>query len=552
MRIGTGCCVFGMFVVAMLLARPTAAAQAVPAAPHAAPTPPAGMVLSQTSVVQTTPVPIATGPVVVSSSLQVSGAGPYLWDLDLTTNLTHTFAADLDITIQSPAGTIVTLTTDNGAGHDDVFDGARWDDQANPAGAVPYTSNDGLVTDHAYQDLTTATPLVPEEALGAFRGENPNGQWTLTISDDFEGDGGALASWSLELFTLTAAPVETSLLATQDAPTAIPSGPAVASSSLGVSGAGSTLTALAVTTQLTHSFAADLDITLRSPAGTVVTLTSDNGTGRDDVFAGTLWSDDASPGGQVPYLFNAGLATDHPYVDQETASPLAPEEALSAFVGENPNGTWTLTISDDLAGNGGSLDAWQLQLTTGVAPCQQLICPPSVSVPAALDQCGAVVTFVATADAACGAVTCTPASGGLFPVGTTMSTCTTAVGGLSCSFTVTVNDTQPPSITCPADVTQPQLPGVPTLVVNYPAPTVNDNCPGASAACAPPSGSAFPVGTTNTTCTATDGATNTATCSFNVAVGPFRPDTPIPTLSLAGVILLALMVIALSRNAQRG
>ena len=36
----------------------------------------------------------------------------------------------------------------------------------------------------------TATPLVPEEALAAFNGENPNGTWTLTISDDNAGDGG--------------------------------------------------------------------------------------------------------------------------------------------------------------------------------------------------------------------------------------------------------------------------------------------------------------------------------------------------------------------------
>ena len=45
------------------------------------------------------------------------------------------------------AGTIVTLTTDNGAGNDNVFSGTVWDDDANPAGQVPYTTNNGLVTD---------------------------------------------------------------------------------------------------------------------------------------------------------------------------------------------------------------------------------------------------------------------------------------------------------------------------------------------------------------------------------------------------------------------
>ena len=47
------------------------------------------------------------------------------------------------------------------------------------------------------------TTLVPEESLAAFNGENPNGVWTLTISDDATGDGGNLSAWSLEVTTTT-------------------------------------------------------------------------------------------------------------------------------------------------------------------------------------------------------------------------------------------------------------------------------------------------------------------------------------------------------------
>ena len=76
---------------------------------------------------------IPTGPAVVTSTLVVSGAGTSLLDVDLTTFIPHTFAADLDITITSPAGTVVTLTTDNGAGNEDCVklrgDGF-WDDNA--------------------------------------------------------------------------------------------------------------------------------------------------------------------------------------------------------------------------------------------------------------------------------------------------------------------------------------------------------------------------------------------------------------------------------------
>jgi uncharacterized repeat protein (TIGR01451 family) len=329
------------------------------------PSTPTGCGPATATFTQSTPVAIPDGPAVVTSTVVVSGAGPYLFDLDLTTNITHSFAADLDVTLTSPAGTVVTLTTDNGAGNDNVFNGTLWDDDANPAGQVPYTTNNGLVTDHAYVNLTTATPLVPEEAMGAFIGEDPNGTWTITVSDDLAGDGGSLDSWSLGVTTFPNAPITTTgTTATQSTPVAIPTGPAVVTSTLVISGAGTSILDVDLTTALTHTFAADLDITLTSPAGTVVTLTTDNGAGNDNVFNGTVWDDDANPAGQVPYTTNNGLVTDHAYVNLTTATPLVPEEAMAAFIGEDPNGTWTITISDDLAGDGGSLDSWSLDIDT--------------------------------------------------------------------------------------------------------------------------------------------------------------------------------------------
>ncbi|MFL6215341.1 MAG: HYR domain-containing protein [Blastocatellia bacterium] len=94
-----------------------------------------------------------------------------------------------------------------------------------------------------------------------------------------------------------------------------------------------------------------------------------------------------------------------------------------------------------------------------------------------------------------------------------------AGGGPTCSFTVTVNDTQAPTITCPANVTAitPVVGGT-GVVVTYPPPTASDNCPGVTTQCTPPSGSVFGVGTTSVTCTATDTSGNTASCSFTVSV----------------------------------
>jgi hypothetical protein len=80
-----------------------------------------------------------------------------------------------------------------------------------------------------------------------------------------------------------------------------------------------------------------------------------------------------------------------------------------------------------------------------------------------------------------------------------------------------VFDTTPPTITCPADINQPVDLGKCTAAVTFLPPTISDDC-SVSAACTTPSGSAFPLGTTTDTCTATDQAGLTASCSFNVTV----------------------------------
>jgi subtilisin-like proprotein convertase family protein len=312
-----------------------------------------------------TPVP-TTDVGVVTSTINVTGMDPYIWDVNATTFLRHTFAADVDMTITSPAGTVVTLTSDNGAGNDDVFNGTVWDDQADPGSQVPYAGNPSIVTDHTYTNLVLASPLVPEEAMGAFIGEDPNGTWTITISDDLAGDNGTLDKWGLQITTLPQA-LRPEIMATSinNTPVAIPTGPAVVTSTIDMSfSPGTFICGGSVDTSITHTFAADLDITLMSPAGTVVTLTTDNGAGNDNVFNGTSWYDKANPGGQVPYTTNDGLVSDQAYVNLTAATPLVPEEALSAFNGQDPRGIWTLTVSDDLAGDGGSIDTWTLHIIT--------------------------------------------------------------------------------------------------------------------------------------------------------------------------------------------
>lgn len=505
------------------------------------PTPPAGCVATTTTTSGAPALAIPTGPAVVSTTLNVAGAGPFLWDLNLRTFITHTFPGDLDMTLQSPAGTVVTISSDNAGTNDDVFNGTIWDDSANPSGQVPYTSNNGLVTDHLYAISTLASPLAPEEALAAFFGEDPNGTWTITISDDAAGDGGALASWDLEVSTLPAAPTVLSSTTANNTPVAIPTGPGVVSSTLIVAGAGTSLVDVNLATAITHTFPGDLDITLQSPAGTIVTITTDNAGTNDDVFNGTVWDDSANPAGQVPYTSNNGMVTDHLYAISTLASPLTPEEALGAFIGEDPNGTWTITISDDAAGDGGSLDSWSLDIATATCGCS-IVCPANIIIGNDIDQCGAVVSYGAPGGT-CTNVTCAASSGSFFPVGSTRVTCSDPAASSSCSFNITVDDLQPPVLTCPADVSQTLPPGVPSGPVNFPDPTVADNCPGVGLpTCVPPSGSIFPGETTTpVSCTALDGSQNTGNCGFNVTLG--APSiVEVPTLSQWGFAAFSLLL----------
>ncbi len=78
-----------------------------------------------------------------------------------------------------------------------------------------------------------------------------------------------------------------------------------------------------------------------------------------------------------------------------------------------------------------------------------------------------------------------------------------------------------PTIGCPSNITTTVTPSSCTAVVNYPSITAVDSCDGVIAVVQTtglPSGSAFPIGTTTNTFTATDGSGNTSTCSFDVTV----------------------------------
>jgi len=151
-------------------------------------------------------------------------------------------------------------------------------------------------------------------------------------------------------------------------------------------------------------------------------------------------------------------------------------------------------------------------------------CSDDVSAISDLGKCGAVVEYPDPVLGDAGFVQCAPASGSLFGVGVTATDCVSVVGDgtqnsqrtASCSFDVTVDDVEPPSISCPAVVVPTdagQCSASPAIPVS-----AGDNCAAGTPAITPPGGSVFGLGTTSYSASVSDLSGNVKTCSSTVTV----------------------------------
>ena len=170
---------------------------------------------------------------------------------------------------------------------------------------------------------------------------------------------------------------------------------------------------------------------------------------------------------------------------------------------------------------------------------------PALTIPAdrtieATSPAGASVTFTATATDIVDLtrpVSCNPASGTVFPLGTTTVSCSatdkadnTATG----SFNVDVVDTTAPTLTVSADITA-EATSPNGAAVTFPAATATDAADtNPTVGCSPTIGDTFALGTTIVTCTAQDSANNVATESFTVdVVDTTAPDLTLPSDTFA-------------------
>ena len=379
-----------------------------------------GCPVGETQVSATNTTPVATiDNMTVTSTVMFTGNESVSRMVVYLGSLTHTFDADLDISLSGPRMITRDLSSDNGGAGDNYLRTFFDDSATTPIqlGTAPFSGR-----------------FKPEQVLsggGGFRGQIIGGVWTLNVGDDANGDGGTLSSWTLIACTSLQVPRcgngnidigeecddgnlvandmctnacgrvdgcgdgnidmgeqcdddnlvandgcsaqcqaeavcpagQIAVAAPNNMMTAIPDNDTVVgvSSTALVAPVGGVASVRVLLRGITHTNDADLDIELVAPNGVRRRLSDDNG-GTGDNYLNTTLDDLA--------IF--------PITDTTNAMPpfsgsFRPEESLSTTVGTDfrrsrAQGTWTLRVFDDTATNTGTLDAWTLFVCVDPAP----------------------------------------------------------------------------------------------------------------------------------------------------------------------------------------
>ncbi len=307
-------------------------------------------------------------------------------DVDVTLDIDHGRVSDLEVTLIGPSGLRVPLFAAVG-GSGANFNGTTIDDEAPVPITLGTPSFSGRYFGSGY--------------LGDFDGLAGNGIWTLEVIDHAAGTAGTLNGWSL---TLTPAPAQSlptqpygispgvnwlSLHDTLGTPggekvyaidlvagqrisvavqtpergasrfgnyagLAIPENGAAALSTIDIP-TSLTLADLDVLVAIDHPNVAELAVTLISPTGVRIGLSSGNGSDGDGYFY-TIFDDEAALA-----MADAGSAA--PF-----GGRFQPESELSGLDGGDAAGTWQLEIVDSSGGpaGAGQLIGWELHANAGL------------------------------------------------------------------------------------------------------------------------------------------------------------------------------------------
>lgn len=123
-------------------------------------------------------------------------AGDIVLDLRLSIKLRHSFVGDLRVSLQHVASGRSAILLDRPGVPQQSSVGCSGNDLDVIFDDVASTSVETCGSTQAYGALVS---LQPEQPLGAFRGINPIGAWTLTVVDASGSDFGGVTEWCLDM-----------------------------------------------------------------------------------------------------------------------------------------------------------------------------------------------------------------------------------------------------------------------------------------------------------------------------------------------------------------
>jgi subtilisin-like proprotein convertase family protein len=340
------------------------------------------------------------------SQIRVGGMAGTVTDVKVDLRLVDgAFPADLDVLLVSPAGQKLVLMSDVGSGSQIDRANLTFSDSATTN--LPATGNIASGTykptnlvggDGSNEKWPFPAPAGPYDAttLSTFAGAEPNGKWSLYVTDDGAGDKNQImGGWNLTVSTSGGKIFRdsTAIVATDRVSPKTPPGVATPyPATLDVTGATRKVDRMTATLHdIDFKATTDTDLLLVGPTGASVILLSDVGGGNhvsnedlsfDDAAATpVLFSQPLEPGVHKPNNDDRGVGPDEPLgVDVFPApAPGGPYgTSLGAFKGTDPNGTWKLYMVDDSHGGANAVNGgWSLNFTFSDQPVD----PPPAPAP---------------------------------------------------------------------------------------------------------------------------------------------------------------------------
>ena len=207
-------------------------------------------------------------------------------------DITHTFIGDLRLTVTAPSGTAIGLRDRNGGNA---------------------------------QNIQKTFDLTSTPTLGSLAGQSAKGDWILLVQDLAAADTGRLNRWELEI------------KGQQDAFVSLSETPGITIPDNSLTGIERTLSAtesgtvkdVEIAIDITHTFIGDLQVSLVSPAGTVVPLHQRTGDDADNLI-------------------------------KTYTTATTPQ--LQALRGQPVQGAWRLRVNDLEKADEGKLNKWSLKI----------------------------------------------------------------------------------------------------------------------------------------------------------------------------------------------